>query len=74
MGCGVASLGAVLFLETVLLVYGQSSAAKQHVWSMEPQGILKQHHGALQEHATSAAVAKTNFKGAISSVFVPYLG
>lgn len=27
----------------------------------------------LQEHATSAAVAKTNFKGAISSVFAPYL-
>lgn len=27
-----------------------------------------------QEHATSAAVAKTNFRGAISSVFVPYLG
>ena len=29
---------------------------------------------APQEHATSAAVAKTNFKGAISSVFAPYLG
>ena len=27
----------------------------------------------VQEHATSAAVAKTNFRGAISSVFVPYL-
>ena len=27
----------------------------------------------LQEHATSAAVSKTNFKGSISSVFVPYL-
>ena len=26
-----------------------------------------------QEHATSAAVAKTNFRGSISSVFVPYL-
>lgn len=28
---------------------------------------------ALQEHATSAAVAKTNFRGSISAVFAPYL-
>ena len=27
-----------------------------------------------QEHAASAAVARTNFKGSISSVFTPYLG
>ncbi|EFN54878.1 hypothetical protein CHLNCDRAFT_23940 [Chlorella variabilis] len=27
-----------------------------------------------EQHATSVAVAKTNFKGSISSVFVPYLG
>lgn len=26
-----------------------------------------------QEHATSAAVARTNFRGSISAVFAPYL-
>ncbi|KAL4452083.1 hypothetical protein ABPG75_007745 [Micractinium tetrahymenae] len=42
----------------------------------ERQGVAEHESPARrkeQEHATSAAVAKTNFKGSISSVFQPYL-
>lgn len=55
-----AAAGSVLFV-AALLPSGQAVM------------LLLHSTPALQEHATSAAVARTNFRGAISSVFAPHL-